>query len=451
MHLKKIVVENFITPGKQIFEFDDTQTLVAGEFYGLEELPIINELLNGGWKRSTASFEKYYPKFARKIKNMDLKIDALIVLKDEELAELNKFAIKMVGRNQKSIAWYYSIHCYYPYIFPIITLTPAEFPTQDTSFALGSHYEKFHKPNLTKRDLLTVGGLNAIGLFREIFFEYRQMPVRASQLQTHKRYLDVIKSTFRYDEEFLRKIGDVLYQIEDGDIIQYGDQHDFYFRNEKVKEFLDNIPLFRENKTVQYDFSELLFDFYFKELQWSYSIKTANDIYEIKRVIFDLNCTRAITAPDFIAKFKFELNIPKNMMIRNFKKNFIEDKVDPILFKEDIEIVNMFDDKAKLYDLDVIDDEKEMNNLNVIKPSIKQDKDILLEEKNDKIKLAQKKEQEAKELKKKLRRERAILLKEQREKFRLQEVEAKKKASADRAQNRKRQKEQINIKKRPTI
>ncbi|QBQ07744.1 hypothetical protein SGLAD_v1c05450 [Spiroplasma gladiatoris] len=453
MLLKKIIVENFITPGTQIFEFDEEQNLIGGEFYNLSQLTIINELLNGDWKRSTASFEKYYPKFARKVKNMDLKIDVLVIFNEEELEHLNRFAIKMVGREQKSTAWFYSIHCHYPFIFPILTLTPAEFPTNDTTFALGNHYEKFWKSNLSKRDILTVGGLNAVGMFREKYFEYRQMMVRASELQTHKRYLDVIKSTFRYDEEFLRKVGDIIYQIEDGDIIQYGDQHDFFFRNEKFKEFLDNVPLFRENKLVQYDFSELLFEFYLKDLQWSYSIKTSVDTYEIKKIIFEKNCARPITAPDFISRFNFDFKVSKNMATKNFQKKFIDDESDPIIFVELEQPHNMFNDKSKFLNLDDIDDEKEMKNLKVLKPSIKQDKAILLEEKNDKIRVAQKRELEAKELKRKLRREKAILLKEQRQQMKQQTQKSKKQLSKSKINKSKMpnlSKNQAKVKKSPT-
>ncbi|AOG60571.1 hypothetical protein SHELI_v1c06200 [Spiroplasma helicoides] len=427
MQVKKIIVKNFINPGKQDFVFDDNGYLKKGNFYSLDQFAIIRNIFNGEWMRLTNSFEKYYPKFARKISDMDLQMDALIVLDEDELAELNKLAIPLVGREQKSFAWYYSIKCVYPYIFPIVSLVPAENVKNDTTFALGSHYEKFIKSNSSKRTLIQVAGMNAAGQLRDKYFEYRSMDVSPNQLKDHRKYLDVIKSTFRYDEEFIKKIGRILYNIDDGDVINYGDEAELFYRNRDLNELLDKVAILRENKEIRFDFLELLFECYFKDLQWAYAAKTSNDIYEIRQIIHKENCLRPLTNMNFLDKFKFDINIPEELSKKIIEKEFVDDKIKPVLLKEHYQSINLFGSEEVKFDFSEEDERAELNELKAYKEQVKAEEQRIKNEELESIREAKKIAENARIREREIKVQSARKLKEQEKKLKEKEAEIMKK------------------------
>ncbi len=377
MYVRKIIVNNFIMPGKQTFVFDDDQKLIDGEFYDVEDLKLINEMFNGKWLESTLSFEKYYPKFLKKIPDMDLQLDALIEFTDEELMKLNVIMKSSYLKLIKSKLWFYSIKCTYPYIFPIVSLKPAEF-ADDKTIGIGNHYDKFTKYNSSKKDLLTVTGMNAVGLLREKYFEYSKMPIEKTDILLHKQYLEVLKSTFRNDEQFIKKLGQIVFNMDDGDVLNYGDQADFFFQNKAFEEFIDSIPLMRNEPKIREDFCEMLYECYFRDIQWIYTIKSSNDALEIKQLVFDSYCENAIYTKEFMNLFNFKLHHDSDKEALLFKKLVINDDD---LLDQDKEPFNIFDKKNKkfVYQEIVVDEPKEVKkNQNAIKQEkirIKKDKE----------------------------------------------------------------------------
>ncbi|AHI52845.1 hypothetical protein [Spiroplasma culicicola] len=442
MFVKKILVKNFIIPGEQEFIFDEEQNLIDGWFYNIKELPLINELLNGKWNENTLSFEKYYPKFARKIADMDLQIDALIVFTPEELELMNKHIIQYTGKAQYSRAWYYSIKCTYPYIFPVVSLVPAENP-KDNTFGIGTHYEKFIKVNSTKKDILTVTGMNAVGLLREKYFEYKAMQVRVDQLKTHKRYLDVIKSTYRYDEQFIKKIGQVVYAIDDGDVINYGDQADFFLRNKGFAEFLDSVPLLKENLEIKFDFAEMLYEVYLRDLQWIYSVKSSNDILEIRKIIVKAHCEKPLNDRNVLSLIKFDLKYDPKMDITEMQKEFIEDPTNATVLKEKDEPINMFDKSVvEEVDLTKYDDTSDLEDLAILKSSLKDEEKKIKEARKAELLKAKRQIQDAKEHEKRVTLEEKQKLKAAKEKMKAKELETSKKIAEGKRKAAEKQKQQ---------
>ncbi|QHX36625.1 hypothetical protein [Spiroplasma sp. BIUS-1] len=349
MQVKKIIVKNFLNPGEQKFVFNDDQVLTRGIFHNPNEIPMINDLINGSWIESTMSFEKYYPKFAKKLKNkdMDFQIDALFSLEKEDLDELNRILKEFgVAKPYKSRAYYYSIKCVYPYIFPIVSLVPAEFKNEPI-IGIGNHYDKFFKSSLNKRDILTIMGISAVGKIRDKYFEYKNFDVRDEQKVVYRRYLDVIKSTYRYDEEFIKKLGQAIYNIDDGDIINYADEVEFFLRNENFTNFLDTIPLLREDEMLRHDFAQLLFDVYLVDLKWIYSVRTSNDIVEIRQNLFDNGCEKAFYSKELINFFKTKLTLDKKLFDYSVSINHFNNDLDEsVVYKGEPQFEKIFEKGA---------------------------------------------------------------------------------------------------------
>ncbi|ALD66378.1 hypothetical protein [Spiroplasma cantharicola] len=349
MKIKKIIAKNFMHPGKQTFALSEDHILKQGIYNDANDILELNKIFNGTWLDSNMSFEKYYPKFARKLANkeMNLQIDALFFLEEEELTQLNKI-LKSLGvvKEWKSRSFYYSIKCVYPYIFPIVSLVPAEFKT-DKVIGIGSHYEKFFKANLSKRDILTTMGINAVGQLREIYFKYKDVKVKEEEQEDYKRYLEVLKSTFRYDEEFIKKLGQAIYSIDDGDIINYADELEFFIRNNHFDNFLNTIPLLRENKKYREDFATLLFNVYLVDLKWIYSVKTANDIVEIRKIAYENHCEKAVYSRELIEFFKTKLVLNKKNFNYYSGVSKFNAKADPTLvFTNELKYDKIFEKDA---------------------------------------------------------------------------------------------------------
>ncbi|AGR41109.1 hypothetical protein [Spiroplasma taiwanense] len=346
MKIKKIILKNFIVPGEQIFEFNDQNILKSGIFHDQNDLKIVNQLLNGNWFDSSLSFEKYYPKFAKKLDNekMNFQIDALFYISQEELKILNSYVKKLeILIPLKSQIYYYSIKCIYPYIFPIVSIIPAE-KNGDKPFGLGIHYDKFFKSNLTKKDILTIAGISAVGQLRDKYFKYKDAEVNGMSKEIYNRYLELIKSVFRYSEQFIAKLGQTIFNMDDGDIINYGEQKEYFFRNEKFIEFLDNIPLLSEDKVVREDFCNLLYEIYLKDLQWIYSVKSANDIIEIRENIYNNFCEKAIYSKELINFFRTELILDNKVFDFNSAINEFKKKIDEsLVFKGELKVTKAFE------------------------------------------------------------------------------------------------------------
>ncbi|KAJ3619192.1 hypothetical protein Zmor_008729 [Zophobas morio] len=99
---------------------------------------------------------------------------------------------------------------------------------------IGSHYEKFLRSNATKRDILSVSGFFCVSKMRQEYYNYKVQKVDMEIRDLHTEYLKVLKSVFRYDEQFIKKIGKIFYAIDDGDVINYGDQMDFFGRHPEI-------------------------------------------------------------------------------------------------------------------------------------------------------------------------------------------------------------------------
>ncbi|AKX34035.1 hypothetical protein SLITO_v1c03820 [Spiroplasma litorale] len=353
MHVKKLIVKNFVTPGVQTYEFNNEGFLVGGDFLNPYILRNINDLVNGLWIENTISFEKYYPKFAKKLKDedMDLQIDALFEVTKEELQNLNRI-LKTLGNRVPLLSrvYYYSIKCIYPFIFPIITIVPADHhhPT-DVSFGIGLHYEKFFRPNITKKEIITNTGIKAVGLIRDKYFEYLERKVDDDYLIAYREYLDLIKSIFRFDTEFIKKLGKIVYEINDGDIINFGDQEGFFLTVPEFNDFLDSFKILRENEELKEDFLSLLFDTYLVDLQWIYSVKSANDIYEMKRNVSKNFCDRSYYSRELLDFFNFFFDVNQDLFDFSNIVELNELKVDNSLIAEEIvkdrKIITIFKDE----------------------------------------------------------------------------------------------------------
>ncbi|WP_339020293.1 hypothetical protein [Spiroplasma endosymbiont of Atherix ibis] len=297
------------------------------------------------------SFEKYYPKFAKKLKGKDMnfQIDALFVLTDEELDQFNTI-LRSLGilRPYKSRADYYSIKCIFPFIFPIITIVPAEFENEKT-IGVGNHYEKFFKTNLNKRDILVAMGIFAVGKIREKYFEFKDIEVSEEDKLTYRNFLDVIKATYQYDEEFIKKFSQAIYNIDDGDIINYADEYEFFLKNKYFNDFLDTIPLFREEEIFRDYFSKLLYDIYLVDIKWIYSVRSLNNIVELRQNIFDNYCENTYYSEELINFFNIKFKLNKKMFnyiapTNQFRRNLNMDKT--LIYKDEPKITSIFEKGA---------------------------------------------------------------------------------------------------------
>ncbi|AUM62620.1 hypothetical protein [Spiroplasma monobiae] len=413
MQVKKIIVKNFLNPGEQKFVFNEDQVLTRGIFHNPNEIPMINDLLNGSWIESTLSFEKYYPKFAKKLKDkdMDFQIDALFYLESEELEQLNTILNGLgVLKPYKSRAYYYSIKCIYPFIFPIVSLKPAEF-TDETPIGIGNHYEKFFKSSLNKRDILTVMGISAVGRIRDRYFEYKNLNVREDQKVIYRRYLDVIKSTYRYDEEFIKKLGQAIYNIDDGDIINYADEVEFFLRNDSFNNFLETIPLLKEDEMLKNDFAKLIFDVYLVDLKWIYSVRTSNDIVEIRKNLFENYCEKALFSKELLNFFNTKLTVDKKLFDYSVSINHFSNNLDEtIVYKGEPQFEKIFEKGAIEPKFVEVKDTKKINNkkIKTLKENLKKTKEQ--EKKAEKVKKEKVKKvmKDTKKTKKKIEKESKI-------------------------------------------
>ncbi|WP_338970905.1 hypothetical protein [Spiroplasma endosymbiont of Labia minor] len=299
MHVKKIIVKNFLDPDVQRFEFTNKGILKKGSFYSQDEIKILENLLNGSWQAHTMSFEKYYPKFEKRISDMNLEIDALVKLTDEEIILINRHLEKIEKPLIKANVWYYQIKCFWPYIFPVVRLKPAIKDYKDKPIALGTHYDMFYKPNATKAELLTVTGISAVGKFRETYYNYKKLKIDRNARILHVEYLKIIKSIFRNSEAFMQKIANVIDKIPDDDILNYGDQKDFFFRNDSIEKWVNSFELFSSNYDIKLDFLELLWDYYFRDLQYIYKIRTSTEAVDILQHLAKYGCANAVDYRSF--------------------------------------------------------------------------------------------------------------------------------------------------------
>ncbi|ASP28149.1 hypothetical protein SCORR_v1c03750 [Spiroplasma corruscae] len=354
MHVKKLIVKNFVTPGVQSFEFNEDGELINGNFLNPYILRNINDLINGLWIENTISFEKYYPKFAKKIneRDMDLQIDALFELSKDELVSMNRI-LKDLGNRTPYLSrvYYYSIKCVYPYIFPIITIVPADdHHAEDVPFGLGLHYDKFFRPNISKKEIITNTGIKAVGLIRDKYFQYLSKKVDDDYLLIHREYLDLIKSLFRFDNDFIKKLGKIIYEINDGDIINFGDQEGFFLTVPEFNNYLDSFHVLRENSELKEDFLTLLFDTYLVDLQWIYSVKSANDIYEMKTNLLNNHCDKSFYSKELLDFFNFEFDMISDSFDFTNIVELNEHKLDKSLIADEIvkdrKIITIYKDET---------------------------------------------------------------------------------------------------------
>jgi hypothetical protein len=354
MYVKKIVAKNFIVPGVQKFEFDHLGGLVNGAFFNLDVIEKINQVLAGDWVNSTMSFEKYYPKFSYPAPDMSMELDALIQFNDFERDELNKI-LKSNGFTTTELPeWYLTIKCFYPYIFPVVTMAPAKDDgsrDKNKLIGVGNHYEKFVRTNATKRDILSVSGFYTVSKFREEYYKYKLMDMDPEVKDLHNEYLKLLKSVFRYDEQFIKRIGKIFYAIDDGDIINYGDQHEFFNRNPEIAAWYDSIEILRRSPEIKNDFSKLLWEHFYSNLQINYTVKSSNEVIDIKKILLDSNCLRPLDYRTIAKLIKFKLSDEPLEVFDVSKKSNLE--VQDVKFKveeglnldeDTVNILNQFDD-----------------------------------------------------------------------------------------------------------
>ncbi|AHI53870.1 hypothetical protein SSABA_v1c04630 [Spiroplasma sabaudiense Ar-1343] len=296
MLLNKIIAKNFIKPGIKTVNFIPNGELQNASI-AKDKNHEINQLLdivNGGWYSYTISFEKFYPKFALQNNDMDLEIDALVSLDDLELKELNK-NLRADGfiRPIKSSEFLFQIKVYWPYLFPVVRLVPLTFPKEQT-LILGNHYAKFIKPNLTKKEILAGAGINAVAQFRKKYFKLKAQKVSNKYKEQHLQYISLIRATFTHDNKFIGKLARLVYNIDDGDILNYGDNPEFFFNNKNIKNWLNSFQLFVDFPEFKMSFFELIYEYFLCDLQWLYSTRTINSGYEIQKLLFENEATTAI-------------------------------------------------------------------------------------------------------------------------------------------------------------
>ncbi|ATX71031.1 hypothetical protein [Spiroplasma clarkii] len=341
MQVRKIILKNFIKPGVQTYIFDKYQKLVAGKFYDIKQLQVIKNLLAGKWDEESLSFNKYYPNFRKKIPNMDLQIDALIGFTDEELLDFNKLILPICGKIQKSNNWFYTIKCVYPFLFPIVKLTPADHKL-DQSFIIGSHYDKFNKPNASKSELLTVVALNAINLIREKYYEYINYEVKAEELAEHKHYLEILHSIFTNQDDFIEKVKQVFNNIDDGDVIRFGDEKEFFLRSKPMVDFINKYELFKTNAYIAENFKSLLAETLFIDVEWVFATKTASNAIEMRKVIWENYGYRCIPTKDIMKLMKFNFQTDRVISKAIKQIEFKDSKSNPILWTNRHRNINFF-------------------------------------------------------------------------------------------------------------
>lgn len=385
MRVKKIILKNFIKPGQQTFVFDDDQKLIEGSFYDLKVLPLVNEIFNGKWEETINSFQKYYPNFRRKTPDMDLQMDALISLTDEELDSFNKLALQVSGVKQKSNNWYYSIKCHYPYIFPIVKLVPADYTT-DLTFAIGKHFEKFSKASLGKSDLLNLNAVNSVGLIRDIYYTYKKMPVALNDLEVHKHYLEFFRSVFMYENDFIKVTTGLINQMDDGDVIRYGDQTDFFFKTKEFINFFNRYRIFRENKLILDDFKKVISSTMLRDIEWIYATKTLSKLIEIRKILWHAEGQRLIDTKDFFKIVKLNLKAEKYINRSIQQREFKDLKDDPILFSDNLKTINFFVKDYNDANVKIVVNKDDFQEFNVTKKSIRLNEKRIEEEKKQALK-----------------------------------------------------------------
>ncbi|KAF5273347.1 hypothetical protein FQR65_LT17179 [Abscondita terminalis] len=162
---------------------------------------------------------------------------------------------------------------------------------KDNSFMLGTHLDKFVKSNLSKKDILTALGVNAVARFRTTYFKYKNLKGPLSKEEKFEEYLQLIRSTFRYDVDFIKNIGKLVFLIDDdnfGTTLLNSRELDKLLKVEVFKEPLEYKELTKietELKTVKKD--DIKFNFNLeKDLEEIYKkyekLKEESRIFEAK-------------------------------------------------------------------------------------------------------------------------------------------------------------------------
>ena len=373
MRVKEIILNNFIKPGHQSLTFDSNQKLKSGLLYDVKILDLVKNLFNGKWQDYLIDFEQFYPKFRRKTNDMNLQMDALIEITPDELEKLNNIVTQLVGRKQKSLLWYYSIRCEYPYIFPIVTLRPSEFK-KDKEFLIGNHYDKFFKENISKNELLVAKALNSVSLIREKYYEYKKYPVNINDLLAHKKYLYVLNSFFIHKESFIKKMISLVNEIPDGDIINYGEDIYFYFKLKPLSDFLNFFDFFDDNPIIKEDFQEIIYDTFLVDLEWIYSTKSSVSLLEIRKILLKYHCERILSPDQFFSIINFDLKTDKIMNKTIKQKRFIDLKANPVLCNEKDTVVNVLTTNFKSIKFDEKVTSIDFKEYNITKSSLKNSK-----------------------------------------------------------------------------
>ncbi|AXK51146.1 hypothetical protein [Spiroplasma alleghenense] len=324
MLINKIIAKNFITPDTKELKFNKNGELLNAKVKK-SKTDVVSQLLeivNGAWYSYTISFEKFYPKFASLSKNMDLEIDCLISLDDIEIEQFNN-QLKSDGLKPiNSTEFMFQIKVYWPYVFPVVKLKPLTFKKEKT-LVLGNHYAKFIKPNLTKKEILAGAGINAVAQFRKAYFNLKKEPVSSILKDQHLEYLKLIRATFIYDNKFIGKLARLVYNIDDGDILNYADNQDFYLENKNIKNWLNSFQLFVDYPEFKMNFFEMVYDYFLSDLQWLYSTRTINNGYEIQKLLLENNAAVAVDFPKYAKIFNGAISLKE----RKYREELIQKKL----------------------------------------------------------------------------------------------------------------------------
>ncbi|WP_342269402.1 hypothetical protein [Spiroplasma endosymbiont of Aspidapion aeneum] len=306
MLLRKIIANNFIYPGEQVFEYDNNN-LIDGTYYSLEHLVDIIDLFNGEWRNDKLSFARWYPKFVKRTDNMDLNIDALIVLSDDELKEMNDLISNFNFKRQKSKIWYYSIKCIYPYIFPIVTLIPADYKKDDI-IPIGGHYEKFFKDFYSKREIIITKIISTIGALREEYFaigdllnETSKDKIISGEEKQHKLKLQkLLLSILRHEDIFIKKLAKLTISFPEGDVAHFGSEKQYFANSQDVIDLLQENTDLAANEKLRNDFIDIMWKHYFYDLGFMFGTKSSVDILELARILQKNYCERGVNSKELI-------------------------------------------------------------------------------------------------------------------------------------------------------
>ncbi|WP_338973028.1 hypothetical protein [Spiroplasma endosymbiont of Panorpa germanica] len=336
MLINKIIARNFITPGIKELKFNQNGQL-ANATAKKDKKDVVSQLLdivNGAWYSYTISFERFYPKFSKITKNMDLEIDCLITLDDTEMEQFN-IQLKSDGMKPiESTEFMFKIKVYWPYIFPVIILEPLTFK-KEKQIVFGSHYSKFIKTNLTKKEILAGAGINAVAQFRKKYFKLKEQPVSKILRDQHLEFLKLIRATFTYDNKFIGKLARLVYNIDDGDILNYADNPEFYLNHKNISSWLNSFQLFIDYPEFKMHFFEMVYEFFLVDLQWLYSTRTINNGYEIQKILLDNNAAHAIDFVKYAKIFNGEIPLSeRKLRAEKYEQKLLEEAIVDVDFDE---------------------------------------------------------------------------------------------------------------------